>query len=303
MTALATGVVVPLAACGAGTSASGGPESTTPPDSSGKADSSVERAASRGSGAASPGSSGRPGGNGGPAAGDRVNGRQPGHQQFASLTGIELKPGDDSYDRVVFHFSGAEGGKRMPQHTVEYLGDFPRKPGSGKPVEMQGQRFLGVSFTHATTDGSVRKAVDEDLPTVAEVRYLGGFEKVQEAAIGVSGCHGDPEKAPFDVSARGSDVVVDVSTPNCDAQPPKTRECGDVAFEPQSDHGAFDITATGVGCAQARDMATLADSKLGESYGTPGGFSCLPKRDDSGPTTGFRYTCTRGEATVTFDAA
>ncbi|WP_445352012.1 AMIN-like domain-containing (lipo)protein [Haloactinomyces albus] len=226
--------------------------------------------------------------------------QQPPAQNPATLTGIEVKPGDASYDRVIFNFSGTQGGQRLPEHTPTYLEDYPRKPGSGKPVEMEGQLFLKMSFSPATASGSVRESVEATLPTVAEVRYLGGFEKVQEAAIGVNSCHGAPVRAPFEVTTRDSAIVVDVGTPNCGSDDPVTRECGDVSFEPQTDYGAFNITATNVGCEKARNVASLVEGRIGQPYGTPGGFSCLPEYDDSEPTPNYVYTCTRADAKVTF---
>lgn len=304
MAGTAAALVVPLAGWGAGTALPQGSENA-PPDPSGPPSHAVAQASTTQTGT----TQARPSTDRQHAARQATSSRQqPAAQQPparnpATLTGIEVKSGDDSYDRVVFHFSGTQGGKRLPDDTQTWLEDYPRRPGSGKPVEMEGQLFLKTSFSPATASASVRKVVEADLPNVAEVRYLGGFEKVQEAAIGVNSCHGAPVRPWFEVTTRNSAVVVDVGTPNCTSDEPVTRECGDVAFTPQSDHGAFGITATGVGCDKARDVAAAAEGNLGEPYGTSGGFSCRVERDDSGQMTSYDYTCTRAEATVTFNAS
>lgn len=249
----------------------------------------------------------------------------------AELRSIELKPQGASHDRVVFHFADPLRNDRLPKYEVKYLDGYPKKPGSGKPVEMAGQQFLGVNFRHAKTDGDVRERVDKDSSTVAEVRYLGGFEQVQEAAIGVNSCHGAPSKPEYDVKVLDTDIVVDVRAAECGGQgqgkapsvpessapgqtepsqgpgspseSADTRECGDVAFEEQSDSGAFGITATGVDCGKAREVAAFAEGERGESYGTPSGFSCQATRDESGQLPTTNYDCTRGGATVEFSVS
>lgn len=141
---------------------------------------------------------------------DPATGKNP-----AELKSIELKAGDEDSDRVVFHFSDPKQNDSLPQYEVKHLDGSPKKPGSGKQVEMEGQSVLGVTFTHATTDGSVREVVDKDLPVVSEVRYLGGFEQVQEAAIGVNGCQGDSAEPSYDVKVLDTDIVVDVKSSDC----------------------------------------------------------------------------------------
>ncbi|GAB3544520.1 hypothetical protein GCM10027444_04730 [Actinopolyspora lacussalsi] len=134
---------------------------------------------------------------------------------FAELTGLDAKEGEDASARVVFRFDGVGGSSELPSHRVKYLDGYPKAPGSGKPVEMSGQNFLGVTFTHATAAGALREAVEPELPTVAEVRYLGGFEKVQEAAIGIASCHGTPTKPEYDVREADTAIVVEVDAADC----------------------------------------------------------------------------------------
>lgn len=311
LTGSATALVVPLAACGASSAL---PQESAPPRGSAPAQASAlahESTLFQKKAAQPPEKSARTPDRAGSAAapvettpkptGDRRGGndaKAPAHDP-AKLESIEVKPGDDTYDRIVFGFSGTRGGKQLPEHVPSWLEDYPRRPGSGKPVEMEGQLFLHINFSPATA-GDVREAVDADLPSVTDVRYLGGFEKVQEAAIGVNSCQGDPVRPWFRVTTRNNAVVVDVGTPNCGSDDPVTRECGDVGFEPSTDSGAFGITATNVGCEKAREVAALAEGQVGDPYGTPGGFSCLPEYDDSEPTPNYVYTCTREDAKVTF---
>ena len=56
----------------------------------------------------------------------------------------------------------------------------------------------------------------------------------------------------------------------------RSRDCGDVAFEPNTDAGAFDITASGVGCNVARQVARAAEEAGGEAYRSGPGFRCEP---------------------------
>ncbi|SFT53676.1 hypothetical protein SAMN04487904_103188 [Actinopolyspora lacussalsi subsp. righensis] len=134
---------------------------------------------------------------------------------FAELTGVEVQEGEGASARVVFRFGGVGGSSELPSYRVKYLDGYPKAPGSGEPVEMSGQNFLGVTFTHATAGGELREAIEPELPTVAEVRYLGGFEKVQEAAIGVTSCHGAPTQPEYDVREVDTALVVEIDAADC----------------------------------------------------------------------------------------
>lgn len=73
-----------------------------------------------------------------------------------------------------------------------------------------------------------------------------------------------------------------------------------MAYQPQSDAGAFEIRASGVGCEVARDLARSAEGaslRFAED-----GFACEGRRVDRGlPAT--RYTCKRDGARVTFEVS
>src|SRR5699024_7786454 len=101
------------------------------------------------------------------------------------------------------------------------------------------------------------------------------------------------------VSTGGNSISIniDYGAP----EQPRARDCGNVGFVPASDAGAFNIAARGVNCGTARDVAAYAEGEHGEPYGTASGYSCLPERDNSGALPVTEYTCTRGEATVTFE--
>lgn len=79
------------------------------------------------------------------------------------------------------------------------------------------------------------------------------------------------------------------------------RDCGDVAFAPNSGAGAFEITARGVGCELARDVAARAEGQSGEVYTTPSGFTCRAETQPNDLVTPIHYTCTRPGAVVTFE--
>jgi hypothetical protein len=80
------------------------------------------------------------------------------------------------------------------------------------------------------------------------------------------------------------------------------RSCGTVAFAPNSEDGAFDIRATGVGCATARRVARAArntDVAPGTQRYRRAGFVCTGRYDGSGLPS-VRFRCTRGVAVVRF---
>ncbi|GAB2757390.1 hypothetical protein GCM10027174_36880 [Salinifilum aidingensis] len=191
-----------------------------------------------------------------------------------------------TFDRVVFDYRGG-----VPDADVEY-GEV-RRGGSGHPVDLAGERSLAVSMQHvAWNSQKPPERLLPDLPQLAEVNYHTFFEGAAEVGLGING----PDRAPLNVfTLRDPDrLVIDVAHPGA---------CGDVAFAPQSDHGAFGISASGIGCGPARDAAALADRNLGEPYTTPGGFSCQPRRSP-GELPEHHYTCTRGATQeVTFDAS
>lgn len=75
------------------------------------------------------------------------------------------------------------------------------------------------------------------------------------------------------------------------------RSCGDVGYTPNTDHGAFRITAEGTSCAVARSIARDAEGKP-QTF-TTRGYTCTGTRREGGlPST--RFTCRNGERRVTF---
>ena len=78
---------------------------------------------------------------------------------------------------------------------------------------------------------------------------------------------------------------------------PPAASCGDVAYRPNTDAGAFRIRAAGVSCPTARQLARDAENRA-----LPfalHGFRCRGRHVDAAlPYT--RITCTRGNAEVTF---
>ena len=85
--------------------------------------------------------------------------------------------------------------------------------------------------------------------------------------------------------------------------PAPAANCGLVAFTPNSDDGAFEIRARGVGCATARKVARASRDVAIRSRPLPRfaaeGFECAgTPTDDALPGTAYR--CTRGDAVVTF---
>lgn len=260
---LALAASVVLAACGSGTGPSGQP----------------------GTGTAGPTATGTSG-----ASTDTP----PAEAEFPRLVDISVDA-DDSHSRVVLSFAPGRG---VPTASVDESDDpvLPR-PDTGGNIELAGEQALAVSIAPAIAPDVV---VGEPRgPAIAEVRVLGFAEGRTSVGIGVNGVGAlRPRVSKPDENT----IRIAVSNPPYPAEDPRTRQCGDVGFEPQTDYGAFDIEATGVGCAVARDVAAFAEGEIGEPYGTPSGFSCLPERDESGPMTTVVYTCTRDDATITFVA-
>lgn len=91
------------------------------------------------------------------------------------------------------------------------------------------------------------------------------------------------------------------TTPAPTGGTPSLRRCGDVAFQPNSDSGAFDIRARGTDCQAARAVARAAEGERGGDY-SASGFNCRG-RAGGGELPSTDYTCTEGSARVTFSAS
>jgi len=127
----------------------------------------------------------------------------------------ETKSVDEYEERVVFHFSGANSGENLPTPSISYVAGYPHKSGSGNEVEMNGQLFLQASFDGSGAAADVPKSRQPQNPIVSEVRYLGGFEKTQNLGVGISSCHGAPEKSPYDVATSGDDIILTIEPASC----------------------------------------------------------------------------------------
>lgn len=133
-------------------------------------------------------------------------------QETAVLSEVAVAVHDD-FDRVVFEFSTGD----RPRVLVEYEPD-PREPGSGQPVDVEGDTTLWVGAEAATDVGADLYAPGHDpydgpdrvdggeARVVTEVVSLGDFEANMQWAIGVE------EERPFrvDVLENPLRLVVDV---------------------------------------------------------------------------------------------
>ncbi|SFD68884.1 hypothetical protein SAMN04487819_102110 [Actinopolyspora alba] len=216
LTGAAAALVLPLAGCASDSASSSGAATGAEASGSigaGSASSDGDSAESTATDVVDSFSDGRSTAADSGGSGDGANSGAGG--DLAELTGVDVQGGEGASARVVFRFDGVGGKSELPSYRVKYLDGYPKAPGSGKPVEMSGQNFLGVTFTHATAGGELREAIEPELPTVAEVRYLGGFEKVQEAAIGVTSCHGAPTQPEYDVREVDTAIVVEIEAADC----------------------------------------------------------------------------------------
>lgn len=77
--------------------------------------------------------------------------------------------------------------------------------------------------------------------------------------------------------------------------------CGQVGFEPETDHGAFDIRATGVRCDLARSVAAEAVGHVPDEYRSHG-FTCGSQATGN-ELNSFYYNCAKDGAQVSFTAS
>ncbi|PRX51458.1 hypothetical protein B0I33_101612 [Prauserella shujinwangii] len=189
-----------------------------------------------------------------------------------------------TFDRVVFEFRGGR-----PGYEVGY-GELD-EPGSGRRVEIAGDQALEVVFRdgRALRSPEGRTALRPDLPAIAAVRYVGGFEAVTKWGIGA------PTRLGFRVQELSGPprLAVDVAHPRAFAE--FGRECRDVTIDPV--HRAGAIRARDTHCAVARDIATAAVREGGPEPGQVHGFSC---RSERAGASALRYLCEKDGAYVTF---
>ena len=133
------------------------------------------------------------------------------------------------------------------------------------------------------------------------------------AAPLLAGCGGDdPDGAPArtssaatvtaTVTATATTTETVTATPS-PTDSPTPRACGQVAFEANTDAGAFDIRASGVGCPVAREVARGAEGQGGSRYAATAGFDCRPT-GTVGQLPSVVYECSRDAGgTVTFRAS
>lgn len=127
---------------------------------------------------------------------------------------------------------------------------------------------------------------------------------VTACSLALAGCGGDDEARTVTETVTETRTVTETETvtetatgPGAPAGGPE-RGCGDIAFEPQTDNGAFDIRAAGVGCEVAREVARAAEDASGDYSAS--GFDCSGTVRENGLRT-TEYTCTRDDgARVTF---
>ena len=124
----------------------------------------------------------------------------------------------DGFDRVVIDF---EPGQGIPEWTVQWLeGDQQvHEPGSGKTVEMAGNRFLEISLRGV--EDRDPQVLEPDLTAVVEVRRFGSFEDMAQLVLGVSTTHGTAREVGFRVDTITEDpprLVIDVAHAGADLE-------------------------------------------------------------------------------------
>ena len=131
------------------------------------------------------------------------------------------------------------------------------------------------------------------------------------ASAALAGCGGEDQETGSSPAAPTATVtetatvtatttVTDTASP---AHSPRPRGCGQVAFETNTDAGAFDIRASEVDCQVAREVARGAEGQGGARYAAAEGFDCRPT-GTVGQLPSVVYECTREKGgTVTFRAS
>lgn len=79
----------------------------------------------------------------------------------------------------------------------------------------------------------------------------------------------------------------------------RSRDCGNVAFEPQTDSGAGGIRARAVGCRAARGIARASEGETGKRYRAVG-FRCRGRVVEREQLEAVLFTCRREGAIVAF---
>lgn len=161
---------------------------------------------------ASPPSDEQPSGDEAPFPADRAADRGEASGN-ASLSPEILRFGrHDGYDRLVLDLRGSG----EPGWLGEYVAD-PRMPGSGEPVDIEGDAFLQISVdgvVYPTEPGATEYAGQERFQpssagVIEEVVYGGVFEGQAEIYVGLS------SDQPFRVfrTVDGDSVVIDIQHP------------------------------------------------------------------------------------------
>lgn len=120
-----------------------------------------------------------------------------------------------------------------------------------------------------------------------------------------AGTAGAPAGAPETGEAAGTEGGTTEGgagqEPTEDDERAEPAACGDVAFEPNTDFGAFGVRATGTDCETAREVAGAAEDAGGVAYEAQG-FTC-----DGAPRGGelptIEWTCTGDGAEITFSTS
>lgn len=112
-----------------------------------------------------------------------------------------------------------------------------------------------------------------------------------------------PAPDPDDDDGDGPGAGVDPDEPTDhvpDDSPRRNRDCGDVAFTPNSDDGAFQINVVGASCDIARGVARAARRQEGLAYRAQG-FRCNGERREGEALPTVEWICVRGsDALVVF---
>lgn len=215
-------------------------------------------------------------------------------RNFPQLIEINVGTGN-AYSTVKLRF---DPGRSQPSATIQHSKDATvLRPGSGKPVALAGDQALRVAVTPAVVADI--EPLHPNGPVVAEVQVLGFFEGRTALGIGIYGDANIKPRVSFDTERHT--LTIALRNPG---SPPggSGHDCGDVAFAPASDAGAFNIVAQGVSCQVARNVAAQVVHHGDEAYTTDSGFTCLPEVEQRQPVRNIIYSCLRAEAWIRFDS-
>ena len=161
--------------------------------------------------------------------------------------------------------------------------------------------FLGLTAADAsaavTSCGDIARAGERG------TRILGvsaeGVNCARARQVAVRATLGKRTRGWECISASGSEGGCTSGDKSIGYNRVRSRDCGNLAFEPQTDSGAAGIRARFVGCGAARDIARASADEPGRRFRAVG-FDCRGRVVEREQLAAVLFTCRREGAIVAF---